>query len=255
VIWGIYIAKKYKKIIQYSLVVLNSIPLFDTIVKNIPDLSILYKGLEINPDLILIECALINTGSSSVLPDMIEEPVSLILPEEHQWVAVEKISNSNGMQAETILLNNHKLEIMSGLFRVGDFIRFKALLLVPRSIFEIVAMGHLGRIISIMQRIADMRDIPIVNLMTYNIEEILKLDYKKLKSRLVKNVLFVIVVSTIFIYFFNIRAPLPLFSDSRLDNAFLFIFMMFIATQIPFLTSLIRQYYSYKKVIKYKSIF
>ena len=202
-IWGIYITRKYRRIIQYNLVVINSIVLFDTIVKNIPELSISYKGSEINPDLILIECALVNTGTSAVLTDMIEEPVILLLPEEHKWVAVEKVISSPGMNIDLSLPVPQKMVINSGLFKVGDFIRFKALLLVPRDniIFQTIKMGNLDKIISITHRIADMKDIIIINLKKLNTDKLLKLDSKKLRRLYIKYSGFILIILIFFISF------------------------------------------------------
>jgi len=247
-VWGVYLARKRKRRIKYSLVIINTIVLFDTIVKNIPGLSVLYKGSEISPGLVLIECALINTGTSAVLTDMIEQPVSLILSEDHKWVEVDKVSTSNGMQGELSLPTPQKMIINSGLFKVDDFIRFKALLLVPREHINNLLMVNLEKIMSITHRIADMKNIIIVNLKELNIDRLIKLDIKKLKTKFYKGIL----LGVMSIFGFIIIKLISIFNLAGMDDHII----IAVLSGVLFLTcvhlvSILWKYFNYRKVKKY----
>jgi len=128
-IWGIYIALKYRSSVQISFILNKSIALFDTIVKNIAELAVLYKGAPVTQNLILIEGALVNTGTKDILPTMIEKPICLNLPEDYKWLTAKIISTSNNIEAN-IKVKDTLLTIDSGLFKLNEYIRFQALLQV-----------------------------------------------------------------------------------------------------------------------------
>jgi hypothetical protein len=65
-LWGIYLFFKYRSITKFTVVILKTIALFDTIVKNIPGLKVIYQDIPIEPNIILIEAELLNTGTTDI---------------------------------------------------------------------------------------------------------------------------------------------------------------------------------------------
>lgn len=157
-LWGIYVTIRNKYFPQITFVLKKSIALFDTIVKNIPELSISYNGAPINQNLILIEAALVNTGKKDILPTMIEKPIYLSLPDYYKWIAGKIISTSNNIEA-TITLSDPTIVINSGLFKLNEYIIFQALLEVPNDNNVAKIEKKIDKIIKFSHRIADMRNI------------------------------------------------------------------------------------------------
>lgn len=166
-IWGIYVTIKNRFFARITFVLKKSIALFDTIVKNIPELSILYEGAPISQNLMLIEGALVNTGTKDILPTKIEKPISLNLPEDYKWVAAKIISTSNNVEAD-ITLNDLNLTINSGLIKINEYIVIQALLQAPHDDNMGKIENKMQKIIKCCHRIADMPNIK--NLRLLNIE-------------------------------------------------------------------------------------
>lgn len=169
-IWGIYIAIKYRKIVQISFVLRKSIALFDTIVKNIPELSVLYNGSPISQNLLLIEGALVNTGTKDILPTMIEKPICLNLPEDYKWITAKIISTHNNVDA-AITLSDPTLTINSGLLKINEYIIFQALLQAPHDDNIAKIENNIHKIIKYSHRIADMPNIKNISLININIKQ------------------------------------------------------------------------------------
>lgn len=163
--WGIYVTLKYKHSVRVSFVLRKSIALFDTIVKNITELSVLYKGSPITQNLILIEGALVNTGNKDILPTMIERPISLNLPEDYKWLTAKIISISNNVEAD-INISDPTLTINSGLFKINEYIRFQALLQANHEENISKLENKLNKIIKFSHRIADMQKIKNIKLIS-----------------------------------------------------------------------------------------
>lgn len=171
-IWGIYIALKYRHSVRVNFVLRKSIALFDTIVKNITELSVSYKGLPITQNLILIEGALVNTGNKDILPTMIERPICLNLPEDYKWLTAKIISTSNSVEAN-IIVSDQILTINSGLFKINEFIHFQALLQAPHEANIAKIENKLDKIINLSHRIADMSKIKNVKLVNIQIKHVI----------------------------------------------------------------------------------
>lgn len=130
-IWGIYYSIKQRYPGKITFIKEHSIALFDAIVKNLPELSILYKQNPVTPNLVLIQGALVNTGKKDISPTMVEKPISISLPEGYKWITAKVISFSENVIAEIHLLDETNLVLNNGLFRCKEYIRFQALVEVP----------------------------------------------------------------------------------------------------------------------------
>jgi hypothetical protein len=257
-LYGVYLTIKYRSTKQFSFVIIKSIALFDTLVKNIPDLSIFYKGHNITPELILIELALLNTGTQDITPETIEKPISITLPEEYKWLSVGKTVFSSDIEADIKIIHDQKIEINTGLFKLNDFIRFQSLLSVPERdhFFKNLISGDFTKIFKFTNRISDL-EISIINLSDLNIDKLLKTNPNKLRRSVIKLISYflILTIANIMIGYYNFDIiqddlfyiPNPVFS----------IMMIIVVLSIILLAILfisLFNYYSYKKLIKYSGL-
>ena len=129
-LWSIYLMVKRKYPGEITFVRESCLGFFDSIVKNMPELAVQYKGLPIGEGLVLLKGALLNTGSKDISEEMIEEKVSISLPEKFRWLTAKVVSASPNVQAEVAILDR-SIVLESGLFRCGEYVRFEALAEVP----------------------------------------------------------------------------------------------------------------------------
>ena len=131
-VWGVYTVLRKRYPGEVSLVVNDCIGLFDVIMKNFPDLSILYQNNPVSHGLVLFKGTFLNSGRKDITPEMVEQQFRLSLPEDFHWLSAKTIETSNNVKA-TISVNSGHLEFDTGLFRCGEYFRFEALAEVPIS--------------------------------------------------------------------------------------------------------------------------
>jgi hypothetical protein len=164
--WGIYLVLKYRYFLgQISFVKEHTIALFDTIVKNLPDLAVLYKDKPVTPNLVLIRGALLNSGKKDISPAMVEKPITIKLPNGYRWIESKLISASENLKAAINMVDTQSLILETGLFKPNEYVRFEALLEAPiengninRSSKELI-QGKVDKAIEFSHRIADLRKI------------------------------------------------------------------------------------------------
>jgi len=127
---GIYLVVRKKYVGQITFFREDVLPLFDAIVKHLPDLSVLYKGQPVSEGLVLLKGALLNTGSRDIAETMVEEKVCFNLPEQFKWHTAKVISTSPKVKAE-VSVSENKMTFDTGLFRCNEYVRFEALAEVP----------------------------------------------------------------------------------------------------------------------------
>jgi len=150
---------------QITLVRESTIALFDSIVKNFSDLSVLYCEQPVSEGLVLFRGAFVNTGSKDITPDMVRERVSLRLPEDFTWRSAKVVSASNAVVSR-VDIASHELTFDLGLFRCREFIRFEAVVEVPvgrtgRSAPGISLEKQLHKAILAHHRIADTQKVRV----------------------------------------------------------------------------------------------
>jgi hypothetical protein len=150
----------------------SSIGLFDSIVKNLPDLSVLYKDEPVNENLVLLKGILHNTGSIDITEAMIKKALAIKLPEGYRWRAHKIVSSSSEVQADIKKVNPTTLEFEIGLFRCDEHIRFEALAEVPiqqdSSEQRVEDAGvRLTRALIISHRIAETRKVAIEDMSSF----------------------------------------------------------------------------------------
>ncbi len=107
-----------------------SIPLFDAIVKDLPQLSVLYEGKPVSQRLVLLRIAILNTGSVDISEEMVDQKLTFSLAEGYRWVAAAVAGASPQVQA-SVASRDRDLVLSAGLFRCNEFIRFQAIAEIP----------------------------------------------------------------------------------------------------------------------------
>jgi hypothetical protein len=166
-VWGIIIAVRRRYPGQLTYIKEPYIELFDSIVKNLPELSILYNNAPVGQGLVLIKGAILNTGSKDITNEMVEQELTFALPEGFRWLTA-KVTGNSGNVAGTADIQDRSLVFTTGLFRCNEFIRFQAIAEVPvhnandgkqsKGIEE-----RLDEAISITHRIADTQKVTAFN--------------------------------------------------------------------------------------------
>lgn len=103
----------------------QTIELFDAIGNSLDKLAVTYNGSAVNENLVLLNGAFINSGKFDITKDMVEQPITITLPEGYKWLT-GRIVDSN-VKAEFIQVDDNNVSISTGLFRCGEYIRFHAL--------------------------------------------------------------------------------------------------------------------------------
>lgn len=129
-LWGIYLMVKRKYPGEITFVRESCLGLFDSIIKNMPEIAVQYKGLPVGEGLVLLKGSFLNTGSKDISEAMVEEKVSISLPEQFRWLTAKVVSASPNVQAKVAILDR-SVVLETGLFRCGEYIRFEALVEVP----------------------------------------------------------------------------------------------------------------------------
>ena len=107
------------------------IGLFDSIVRNFPELLVSYQNSPISENIVLLKGSFLNAGSKDISPDMVEEKLTVVLPEGFKWLQGKIISSSPEVRASILISGDNKLIFNMGLFRCKEYIRFEALAEVP----------------------------------------------------------------------------------------------------------------------------
>jgi hypothetical protein len=163
-IWGIIIVVRRRYPGEITYVKEAYIGLFDSIVKNLPELSVLYNNNPVGQGLVLVKGSILNTGSKDITESMIEQKISLSLPDEFRWLTAKIVGCSQNVHAE-ISIEGQNLSFLTGLFRCNEFIRFQAIAEVPIHPSKNERIERrLEKAIAINHRIADTKKVVSVDL-------------------------------------------------------------------------------------------
>jgi hypothetical protein len=130
-VWSVSLAIKRRYPGQITFFTDDSISLFDDIVRNLPNLAVLYKGGPVSQNLVLFKGILVNTGIVDITPAMVEQRLSIGLLEGYKWLEARIGSSSESVQADVNVIDESSLVFDTGLFRCNEYIRFEALAEVP----------------------------------------------------------------------------------------------------------------------------
>ena len=130
--WGVYVVIKRRYPGRIVLIKEASLGLFDSVVKNLPELSIRYRDVPVSEGLVLFKGALINNGAKDITLEMVEEELAVNLPEGFKWLTAKVVSVSPKVEAQ-LRVSAQRITFETGMFRSGEHIRFEALAEVPVS--------------------------------------------------------------------------------------------------------------------------
>jgi hypothetical protein len=141
----------------------SSIGLFDSIVRNIDDLKVLYKDEPVSENMVLLKGYIMNTGAKDITRDMIEKPLTLKLPDGFRWLDAKVVPSRSVVEGKLQIKQATSAEFELGLFRVNEYVKFEALAQVPSSEsqskigYEGNAVTRLRERLKVEHRIADSR--------------------------------------------------------------------------------------------------
>ncbi len=207
--WAVWVVLKKKKYPgQVTFVEDTYLPLFDAIVKNMPDLKVSFRDQAVGEGLVLLKGALLNTGSKDITPDMIAENVTMSLPVGYNWITVKLVGNSPKVECN-IDIDERSLVFNMGLFRRSEYLRFEALAEVPIEQSEsedtVEDIGNkLWKAIEVNHRIADTQKVISANLLPL-------IPLKSLMKRLLPGVgSLVVLVATLLTFILTNGIPVDL---------------------------------------------
>lgn len=123
---GVYLMIKRKYPGEITFFSDSCIGLFDSIVKNMPELVVEYKEEPVGQELVLLKGSFLNTGSKDITENMVVEKIAMSLPDNCRWVTAKIASASPNVKAN-VTVAEKKIIFDIGLFRCKEFIRFEAL--------------------------------------------------------------------------------------------------------------------------------
>lgn len=128
---GVYVLVRNRYPGRITFVLDSSIGLFDSVVKNRRNLDVLYRGEQVEENLVLLRGYIINSGSCDITKDMTGSPLTIHLPEGYKWLSeeVEVIDKSQGVVATLKIVGEsaNSLEIGCDLLKKNEFIKFESL--------------------------------------------------------------------------------------------------------------------------------
>lgn len=169
---GVYVTIKSRFRGRINFVVERSIGLVHSVVRNLPDLSISYKGEDVTERLVLITGLIFNSGNKDISERMVKQGPTLTLPEGFKWLEAEIDSEFSDVEA-TRSINGESLSFDFELLKPDEKIRFQALAEVapndpsddPMDAENDVLVGEiLIKNISVEERIEDTQKSAIVEL-------------------------------------------------------------------------------------------
>jgi hypothetical protein len=143
--------------------------LFETIVKNLPELTAQYDQRPVGPGLVLVRGALLNSGTKDISDPMVEGKLTFNLPDGFRWLTAKIVGTSPDVKA-SVTTEERRLTFSTGLFRCSEFIRFQAVAEVPLpgsdggTHADTKIAERLEDAIKIEHRIADTRPVAIIDL-------------------------------------------------------------------------------------------
>lgn len=127
-IWSVLLFYKRQKYPgQLSFFVEPSIRLFDDITKDIPLLTVSYKGDPVPKNLTITRGYLLNTGSKDITNEMVYQPLQIHLSEGYRWLEASGKTTVDDVEHAKII-DPKTVEVSLGLFRRDEVIRFQGLI-------------------------------------------------------------------------------------------------------------------------------
>ena len=127
---GIKYAIKFKQKMRITFYWDEAISLFDSIVNDWDDIEIKYNNEAINPNLTLLRCCMVNTGTSDIDKSIIYKPLKMILPDNFIAIKGKRNEFSDDLSITAKINDNNKNEVDFNwdILKKGEFIKFDLLI-------------------------------------------------------------------------------------------------------------------------------
>lgn len=163
----------YKNKVKTSLLYFenNCVSLFKSVVKDLDELEIRYKGKTVNENLITYKGTFFNSGNVDIDKNLMHKPVTVILPDDYEWKKVVLIDKSEDVNIDLVEKTN-EVEFSWDILKENEFFTFDSVIeYKPKSSSEDNSQRaisnitrYLSRNISFSQRITNLKSIDIEQL-------------------------------------------------------------------------------------------
>lgn len=124
---GIRYAYKYKTRTSLLFFEHSCISLFKSVVKELDELEIKYKGKTVTENLIIYKGTFFNSGNNDIDKNLIHDPVKLILPDDYEWKKVKIIDQSKDVKLEFEAKTN-ELQFSWDILKENEFFTFDSVI-------------------------------------------------------------------------------------------------------------------------------
>jgi len=155
--WGVYLAVRTRYPGRISVVIQDNIPLFEQIVESVEGLAVSFRGKPVQPGVTLLKLAFVNEGTTDISPAMVEQRITLALPENYEWLAASVPSSSPDVTS-AVNLQPQIATLELGLFRRGEFVRVD---LIGQAVSALDTRDRLYELLTMSHRIQNLQTIRI----------------------------------------------------------------------------------------------
>jgi hypothetical protein len=160
-IWAIAITIRYNRSVRITYAHDQAIALTNDITQNFPNLSITYREQAVSENLVLLKGYFINNGKKDISREMVEQQITLSLPDDYEWVECKVVESSPSLKASAIKVDRTHVSFDTGLWKSKEYMKFEALAKVPVVMADPDHLPHerpadrLRKSVSFIHRIAD----------------------------------------------------------------------------------------------------
>lgn len=124
-IWGVKVALSRRYPGKLTFVEENAIGLFNSIIKNFPEIKIQYDDLPISQQMVYLKASFINTGSIDLSTLNNAHKLKIKLSEGYKWINCKLTNQSKDIRCNLSIIEN-ELVFDFDLLRKNEFIQFEA---------------------------------------------------------------------------------------------------------------------------------
>jgi len=158
-VMSIVFALKYRNRSQLTYVDQGCLPLFESIVKTIEGIEILYKKKAIDPSLYFLTGSFANTGNLDIDRSTIYDPLSIDLLPAYKWLEARITKSPSGVNVNYKIRSDSTLEFKWDLLKTNEAFSFNALIKAPKG-----RMKSAEKLISFSHRITNLQGIRVESL-------------------------------------------------------------------------------------------
>lgn len=128
---SVYLYVRHRYPGRLSFIFDREIALFDDIVGSLSELSVLFNGVPVAENLILVKAFLLNIGERDLTPTMVHERLTARLPTGYSWKTAKVVAVSPQARAAVRVAEPAILEFDLGFFRRNDYLEVEAVAEAP----------------------------------------------------------------------------------------------------------------------------